>query len=60
MILREAIEKSGYDWRSDGQNIAEAMLKIFQNTGIPVDDPATKRSYRRLDLMSALELVLKK
>jgi hypothetical protein len=60
MILREAIEKSGYDWKSDGKNIAEAMMKIFQNTGKPVDDPATKRSYRRLDLMAALELVMKK
>ena len=60
MILREAIEKSGYDWKSDGKNIAEAMMKIFQNTGKPVEDPATKRSYRRLDLMAALELVMKK
>jgi hypothetical protein len=60
MILREAIVKSGYDWKSDGKNIVEAMLKIFQNTGKRVDDPATKRSYLRLDLMAALELVLKK
>jgi len=60
MILREAIEMSGYDWKSDGKNIAEAMLKIFQTTGKPVDDPATKRSYRRLDLIAALELVMKK
>lgn len=60
MILREAIGKSGYDWHADGKNISEAMMKIFQDTGKPVDDPGTKRSYRRLDLMAALEHVMKK
>jgi hypothetical protein len=60
MILREAIGKSGYDWHADGKNIAEAMMKIFQDTGKPVEDPCTKRSYRRLDLMAALEQVMKK
>lgn len=60
MILREAIGKSGYDWKADGKNIASAMMKIFQATGVPVDDPATKRSYRRLDLLAALEHVMKK
>lgn len=60
MILREAIAKSGYDWHADGKNIAEAMMKIFQTTGKPVEDAVTKRSYQRLDLMAALEHVLKK
>ena len=36
------------------------MMKIFQNTGKPVADPATKGSYLRLDLMAAPELVMKK
>lgn len=57
MILREAIGKTGYDWKADGKNIAEAMMTIFQKTGRPVDDAATARSYRRLDLMAALEHV---
>ena len=60
MILREAIGKSGYDWKADGPDIATAMMKIFQGTGKAVDDPGTKRSYRRLDLMAALEQVMKK
>lgn len=60
MILREAIGKSGYDWHADGKNIAEAMMKIFQDTGKSVEDPGTKRSFRRLDLMAALEHVMKK
>ena len=60
MILREAIAKGGYDWHGDGKNIAEAMMAIFQKTGKAVDDPGTKRSYRRLDLMAALEHVMKK
>jgi hypothetical protein len=59
MILREAIEKRGYDWQADGRNPAEAMMRIFQATGKPVDDPGTKRSYRRLDLAAALEHVMK-
>ena len=60
MILREAIEKSGYDWKHDGKNIAEAMMAIFQKTGVPVEDAATKTTFRRLDLMAALQLVMKK
>ncbi|MDZ4404425.1 S8/S53 family peptidase [Prosthecobacter sp.] len=60
VLLREAIEKSGYDWRADGKNIADAMMKIFQKTGKPVEDAATKQSFRRLDVMAALQHVLKK
>lgn len=60
MLLREAIEKSGYDWKVDGKNIAEAMMKIFQKTGKPVEDAASKQSFRRLDVMAALQQVLKK
>jgi dienelactone hydrolase len=60
MILREAIEKSGYEWNADGPNIADAMMAIFKQTGVVVEDPVPKRSYRRLDLMAALEHVMKK
>lgn len=60
MILREAIEKSGYDWRRDGKNLPEAIMHIFQQTGVAVDDPATKRSYQRLDLLAAVNYVMKK
>jgi len=57
MILREGIEKSGYDWKTDGRNLVEAMMAIMQKTGKTVDDPATKRSYQRLDLLAALDHV---
>jgi hypothetical protein len=57
MLLREAIEKTGYDWKADGANLPEAMMAIFQKTGHAVDDPVTKRSYRRLDVQAALEHV---
>lgn len=60
MLLREAIEKSSYDWKTDGKNLPEAMLAIMQKTGQPVDDPGTKRAYRRLDVLAALQHVLKK
>ena len=59
MILREAIEKRGYHWQADGKNLPEAMMAIFQKTGQPVPDAPTQRTYRRLDLLAALEHVFK-
>lgn len=57
MLLREGIEKSGYNWKADGNNLPVAMLAIMQKTGVPVRDDATKRSYRRLDMQAALDHV---
>ena len=57
MILREAINKANYNWKTDGKNLPEAMMVIFQKTGRPVTDPATKLAFRRLDLQAALEHV---
>lgn len=57
MVLREAIETVGYDWKNDGPNLPRAMLAIMQKTGIKVDDPATNRSYQRLDLLAAVDHV---
>ncbi|MDB5338280.1 MAG: hypothetical protein JWN70_3899 [Planctomycetaceae bacterium] len=60
ILLREAIEKANYDWKADGKNLPEAMLDIMQKTGKKVEDPATNRSYQRLDVQAALEHVLGK
>lgn len=57
MLLREAIEKSGYDWRADGKNLPEAMLAILQRTGVKVHDPKTDLTFARLDLKAALDHV---
>lgn len=57
ILLREAIDNTGYDWKLDGKNLPEAMLVIMQKTGKPVEDAATKRSYRRLDVLAALDHV---
>jgi hypothetical protein len=57
MLLREAIDKASYDWRADGKNLPEAMLKIMQTTGKPVEDAKTKLTFRRLDLLAALKHV---
>ena len=57
MILREAVERSGYDWRADGPTLPEALMKILQKTGQPVHDPATGLTFPRLDLMAALRHV---
>jgi len=58
MILREAIEKAKYDWKQDGENLPAAMLAILQKTGKEVNDPATKLTFRRLDLFAAVEHVM--
>jgi hypothetical protein len=60
MILREAIEKSGYNWKQDGPDMATAMMKIMQNTGVSVEDKSSGQTFRRLDLMSALKHVMKR
>ncbi len=57
MLLREAIEKTGYDWKADGKNLPEAMMAVFQKTGHTVHDSATQRAYPRLDMHAALEHV---
>ena len=54
IVLREAITKTGYDWKADGANLSDAMLSIMQNTGVPVKDSATGLTFRRLDLAAAL------
>lgn len=57
MILREAIDKSKYDWKADGKNLPEAMMTIFRQTGRPVEDPATKLTFRRIDVLAAVNHV---
>ena len=58
MLMREAIEKSGYDWKQHGPDMASAMMKILQTTGVKVEDKASSQTFRRLDLMAALKLVM--
>jgi len=57
IVLREAMETTGYSWKQDGANLPEAMLAIMQKTGVKVEDPATNRSYQRLDLRAAVDHV---
>ncbi|GEM_PF-268425 len=57
IVLQEAIAKTGYDWKLDGPNLPRALLEIMKKTGPAVHDPATKRSYQRLDLKAALDYV---
>jgi len=57
MVIREAILKTGYDWKQDGPNIAESIMVIMQQTGVKVYDQGTQRNYQRLDLAAALKHV---
>lgn len=60
MLLREAIEINKYDWKKDGPNMPEAMLKIMYDTGVEVHDEGSGLTFRRLDLAAALDKVFKK
>ena len=57
MILREAIEKGGYDWQKDGDNMADAMMTIFQRTGYDVHDAETGLDFKELNLLAAVDAV---
>ena len=59
MVMREAIEKAGYDWKKDGPNLADATLAIFKKTGADANDIATGLSYKRVNLLKALDYVFK-
>jgi hypothetical protein len=57
MILREAIEKSGYVWKADGPTLPDAMMAIFKRTGVDIHDPGTGLDFKRLDLLAAVDHV---
>jgi hypothetical protein len=59
MILHEAIAKTGYGWHRDGPNLPVAMMSIFQKTGAEIEDPVTKRHFKRLDLLAAVDHVFR-
>jgi hypothetical protein len=58
LLLREAIEKRGYNWHSDGATLPGAMMAIFQRTGVKAHDPATGLTFPRLDVLAAIDHVM--
>ena len=60
MLVREAIEKTGYDWTSDGPNLADATLAILKKTGIEVKDPVTGFHFAQLNLLKTLDYFFEK
>jgi hypothetical protein len=58
MILREAIEHGGNDWQEHGATLADAILAIFQETGVRIEDPQAEATFRELDLLAAVDHVL--
>ena len=58
MILREAIDVGAYPWQDHGPTIADAMLAIFQQTGVSIEDPFVPSTFHELDLLAAVDLVL--
>ena len=60
MILREAIEKSRYEWRSEGVTLPDAMMAIFLRTGTEIRDSQSGLTFKRLDVLSAVDYVFGK
>lgn len=58
-VLREAIETSGYNWRRDGDTLPDAMLAIFHQTGVAIHDDATGLDFKELNLLAALDHVMR-
>jgi hypothetical protein len=57
MILREAMAVTGYRWQNDGATLPDALMAVFQKTGVVVSDPATGLTFRELDLLAAVDWV---
>ncbi len=57
ILLREAIAVSKYDWKQHAENLPAAMMIILQKTGKDVVDPESKLTFRRLDLLAAVDFV---
>ena len=57
MVVREAIEKSGYDWKTKGKTLPDAMLAIFKETGRDAHDKATGLTFKMVNLLGALDYV---
>jgi hypothetical protein len=57
MILREAIEKSTFDWHQLADNFPDAMMKIFQQTGNVIIDHEAGYEFQELNLLAAVDFV---
>jgi hypothetical protein len=57
MLLREAMEKANYDWTQGGSTLPDAMMTVFQNTGVEVHDAASGCAFRELNLLAAIDSV---
>ncbi len=56
-VLQEAIAKTNFPWQREGDTLPQAMLRIFQRTGVTVFDPVTGLEFPQLDLLAALDYV---
>ncbi len=57
MVLREAIALRGFAWQRLGATIPDAIMAIFQKTGVPVYDSASGNQFKALNLSAALDHV---
>ncbi len=58
-VLREAITLKDYNWKALAPTLPDAMLRIFQETGHKIHDPATGFDFYELNLLAAIDHVMK-
>lgn len=56
-VLREAIDTFDYPWQKLANTLPNAILAIFQQTGVTIADHATGITFKELDLLAALDHV---
>ena len=59
MIWREAIEKTGLDWKQYGKTMPEAAMAMFKLTGKDYIDEATGLSFKALNLEKLIDFIMR-
>ena len=58
MIWREAVEKTGFDWKRYGKTMPDAAMAMFLFTGKEYKDEATGLTFKALDLEKVIDLIM--
>jgi len=57
IVIREAIERTGYRWSSVAPTLPDAIMHIMRASGRNAYDPATGLMFRELNLAAALQMI---
>ena len=56
-VMREAVEKTGFDWKKYGDNLPDAVMAIYKKTGFSLHDARTGLDFKALNLLAAVDFV---